>query len=76
MRARGFRPANSRHTHERPYGRLIDILTGRPQAMIVVSHDPHCRRTIGTRGVSLREGLMSTLDEASRVDSRILRRSF
>ncbi|ABD87519.1 energy-coupling factor ABC transporter ATP-binding protein [Rhodopseudomonas palustris] len=59
---------------ERFYNRLIDILTGLPQAMIVVSHDPHFRHAIGSRSVGLKEGRLSTLDEASRVDSRILPR--
>ncbi|KIZ47267.1 MULTISPECIES: ABC transporter ATP-binding protein [Rhodopseudomonas] len=60
---------------ERIYGRLIDILTGLPQAMIVVSHDPHFRRAIGTRSVGLGDGRLSALDETSRVDARIMPRS-
>jgi cobalt/nickel transport system ATP-binding protein len=61
---------------ERVYARLIDILTSLPQAMIIVSHDPHFRRAIGTRSVSLRDGRLSALDETSRVDARSVPRSF
>uniref|UniRef100_Q07IL9 ABC transporter related n=1 Tax=Rhodopseudomonas palustris (strain BisA53) TaxID=316055 RepID=Q07IL9_RHOP5 len=61
---------------ERVYARLIDILLSLPQAMIIVSHDPHFRRAIATRSVSLSEGRLSALDETSRVDARIVPRSF
>ncbi|MDK9695562.1 MAG: energy-coupling factor ABC transporter ATP-binding protein [Siculibacillus sp.] len=56
---------------ERIYARLVDILLGLPQAMIVVSHDPHFRRMIGTRAVALREGRLVDVDEASHADPRI-----
>ncbi|NDV00272.1 energy-coupling factor ABC transporter ATP-binding protein [Pseudoroseicyclus tamaricis] len=36
--------------------RLADILTGLPQAMIAVSHDPHFRAEVGTREVFLHQG--------------------
>jgi cobalt/nickel transport system ATP-binding protein len=56
---------------ERTYARLIQILLELPQAMVVVSHDPHFRRAIGTRGVALSEGRLTALDETSRTDARI-----
>jgi cobalt/nickel transport system ATP-binding protein len=36
--------------------RVTDILNGLPQAMIIVSHDPHFRRTVETRSVRLVAG--------------------
>jgi len=36
--------------------RLIEILLSLPQAMVVVSHDPHFRKRIGTRTVRLTGG--------------------
>ncbi|EJW09301.1 ATPase component NikO of energizing module of nickel ECF transporter [Rhodovulum sp. PH10] len=36
--------------------RVTDILIGLPQAMIVVSHDPHFRKKIATRTVRLGDG--------------------
>ncbi len=60
---------------ERIYTRLIGILLGLPQAMIVVSHDPHFRRAIGTRSVALGEGRLTALDEAPQVNPRVAARS-
>ena len=40
--------------------RLVEILLGLPQAMIVVSHDPHFRRRIGTRTLRLSDGRLET----------------
>ena len=42
--------------------RLVEILLGLPQAMIVVSHDPHFRRKIATRTLRLDEGRLSVPD--------------
>jgi cobalt/nickel transport system ATP-binding protein len=39
--------------------RLVEILLGLPQAMIVVSHDPHFRRRIATRTLRLHDGLLA-----------------
>lgn len=36
--------------------RLVEILTTLPQAMIIISHDPHFRRQIATRTLRLEEG--------------------
>lgn len=36
--------------------RLIEVLQGIPQAMIVISHDPHFRRAIATRTVRMVDG--------------------
>lgn len=36
--------------------RLVEILTGLPQAMIVISHDPHFRRKVATRTLRLTDG--------------------
>lgn len=38
--------------------RLREILQSLPQAMILVSHDPHFRRAIATRELRLREGVL------------------
>lgn len=38
--------------------RLVEILLGLPQAMIVVSHDPVFRRRVATREVFLRDGVV------------------
>lgn len=40
--------------------RLEDILLGLPQAMILISHDPHFRRKLATRTLELRGGILST----------------
>ena len=56
---------------ERTYERLVHILLELPQAMIVVSHDPHFRRVIGTRSVALSDGRLTALDETSRTGARI-----
>lgn len=36
--------------------RLVEILQSLPQAMVLVSHDPHFRRKIGNRTLRLNEG--------------------
>ncbi len=38
--------------------RLVEILQSLPQAMVVVSHDPHFRRKIGNRTLRLNDGLL------------------
>lgn len=38
--------------------RLVEILQSLPQAMVLVSHDPHFRRKIGNRTLRLNEGLL------------------
>ena len=59
---------------ERFYDRLVGILLDLPQAMIVVSHEPHFRRAITTRNVILEDGRLldfSAPDENSqRIDAR------
>lgn len=40
--------------------RLVEILLGLPQAMIVISHDPHFRRRIATRTLRLQDGQLVT----------------
>ncbi|MBB4264867.1 energy-coupling factor ABC transporter ATP-binding protein [Roseospira visakhapatnamensis] len=40
--------------------RLSEILRGLPQAMIVISHDPHFRRRIATRTLRLQQGRLVT----------------
>ena len=37
--------------------RLVEILLSLPQAMIIVSHDPHFRRKIETRSLRLEQGI-------------------
>ncbi len=44
---------------EETRGRLVQILLGLPQAMIIVSHDPHFRRRVATRALRLREGVLA-----------------
>ncbi|RBP13175.1 cobalt/nickel transport system ATP-binding protein [Roseiarcus fermentans] len=60
---------------ERTYARLVRMLLDLPQAMIVVSHDPHFRRAIGTRSLALNNGRLAELDESSRADARVETRS-
>ncbi len=60
---------------ERVYARLVEILRGLPQAMIVVSHDPYFRHAIGTRSVRLGDGRVTGIDEPSPPDPRIDARS-
>ncbi len=48
---------------EETTARLVEILTGLPQAMILVSHDAHFRRRVATRSVRLRDGLLGAPDE-------------
>ena len=38
--------------------RIVEILNGLPQAMIVISHDPHFRRKIATRTLRLEHGVL------------------
>ena len=40
--------------------RLVTILNGLEQAMIVVSHDPHFRRRIATRTLRLADGRLDS----------------
>lgn len=46
--------------------RLVEILLGLPQAMIVISHDPHFRRKIATRTLRLEDGCLITPAPACR----------
>lgn len=45
---------------------LIDILQQLPQAMVLVSHDPHFRRKIGNRTLRLSEGKLTEPNTACR----------
>jgi len=38
---------------------IVEILNGLPQAMIIISHDPHFRRRIATRTLKLEHGVLS-----------------
>lgn len=40
--------------------RLVEILTALPQAMIIISHDPHFRRQVATRTLRLDDGRLHT----------------
>jgi cobalt/nickel transport system ATP-binding protein len=60
---------------ERFYDRLVAILLDLPQAMIVVSHDPHFRRQIATRSVTLEQGRLIALGAPNHDASRIGARS-
>ncbi|PLX38701.1 MAG: energy-coupling factor ABC transporter ATP-binding protein [Hyphomicrobiales bacterium] len=42
--------------------RLVEILRSLPQAMVVVSHDPHFRKTIATRTLRLADGVLTADD--------------
>ncbi|NKC12029.1 MAG: ATP-binding cassette domain-containing protein [Gammaproteobacteria bacterium] len=44
--------------------RLVEVLTGLPQAMIMVSHDAHFRRHIATRTLRLHDGRITPPPEA------------
>lgn len=46
--------------------RLRDILQSLPQAMILVSHDPHFRRAIASRELRLREGVLQAPEGSCR----------
>ncbi|SFC71160.1 energy-coupling factor ABC transporter ATP-binding protein [Tropicimonas isoalkanivorans] len=46
--------------------RLVEVLLGLPQAMVVVSHDPHFRRRVGTRSLRLHEGRLTDAEPACR----------
>jgi cobalt/nickel transport system ATP-binding protein len=60
---------------ERFYDRLLSILLELPQAMIVVSHDPHFRRQIATRSVTLDQGQLVDLSASNASNERIAARS-
>lgn len=46
--------------------RLTEILLGLPQAMIIISHDPHFRRKIATRTLRMQAGVLSVPEPACR----------
>jgi cobalt/nickel transport system ATP-binding protein len=46
--------------------RLTDILLGLPQAMVIVSHNPHFRRKLGTRTLRLQGGRLQVPTPACR----------
>lgn len=46
--------------------RLVEILLELPQAMIVISHDPHFRRRIATRTLRLQDGVLAPPEPACR----------
>lgn len=46
--------------------RLIDILLGLPQAMVIVSHNPHFRRRLGTRSLRMQAGRLEPIAPACR----------
>lgn len=46
--------------------RLTEILLGLPQAMIIISHDPHFRRKIATRTLRMQAGILSVPEPACR----------
>ncbi|WP_137702506.1 energy-coupling factor ABC transporter ATP-binding protein [Marimonas lutisalis] len=39
--------------------RLVEILEGLPQAMVIVSHDPHFRSRLATRTLRMQDGVLS-----------------
>ncbi|WP_350336102.1 energy-coupling factor ABC transporter ATP-binding protein [Coralliovum pocilloporae] len=45
---------------------LVDILCNLPQAMVVISHDPHFRTRIGTRTLKLQDGRIEELQPKCR----------
>lgn len=47
---------------ERTTERLVEILCGLPQAMVIVSHDPHFRAKVVTRTVRLEHGRLAAPD--------------
>jgi cobalt/nickel transport system ATP-binding protein len=51
---------------EETTARMVEVLLGLPQAMIVVSHDPHFRRKVVTRTLRLRGGRLEAPDPACR----------
>ena len=46
--------------------RLTEILLGLPQAMVIVSHDPHFRRKLATRTLRLSQGALSVPEPSCR----------
>ncbi|MDU8927540.1 ABC transporter ATP-binding protein [Alisedimentitalea sp. MJ-SS2] len=42
--------------------RLVDILQSLPQAMVLISHDPHFRRKIATRELRMQDGVLVAPD--------------
>jgi len=49
---------------EETTARLIEILLELPQAMLIVSHDPHFRRRVVTRTLRLRNGVLAPPEPA------------
>ncbi|WP_424927549.1 energy-coupling factor ABC transporter ATP-binding protein [Amaricoccus tamworthensis] len=47
-------------------GRLTEILLALPQAMVLVSHDPHFRRRVATRTLRMKNGVLSGKQPACR----------
>jgi len=46
--------------------RLTEILLALPQAMIIISHDPHFRRKIATRTLRMHNGALAVPDPVCR----------
>lgn len=51
---------------ERNEARLTEVLLSLPQAMVIVSHDPHFRRRLGTRTLRLQDGRLAAPDPGCR----------
>lgn len=51
---------------EEATARMVEVLMGLPQAMIVVSHDPHFRRKVVTRTLRLKDGRLEVPEPACR----------
>jgi len=51
---------------EETTARMVEILRGLPQAMVVVSHDAHFRRKVATRALRLEAGALVPHDPACR----------
>jgi len=51
---------------EETTARMVDILLGLPQAMIIISHDPHFRRRVVTRTLRLQGGRLAVPQPACR----------
>jgi len=49
---------------EETSARLTEILLALPQAMLIVSHDPHFRRRVATRTLQLRKGVLAPPEPA------------
>ncbi|MFD0978344.1 energy-coupling factor ABC transporter ATP-binding protein [Tropicimonas aquimaris] len=50
-------PTNALDEHNE--ARLTELLLSLPQAMVIVSHDPHFRRRLGTRSLRLQDGRLA-----------------